>query len=91
MGNTTDRFDNLARQGNITAPAVITPENQFKASFIVPNPSKTLKVRIKEGVSLEIAIRDAYRYLESQEEYTRIEFRYYKNYMVVAKLKEDEN
>jgi phage-related protein len=68
--------------------------------FKVPGP-KTLKVDIKEGAiistsvdnidALGYAVTQARNYLNSQDQYLRIEFKWDRNYIVVAKLKGEKD
>ena len=52
--------------------------------------SKTKKVTVKDGILMLDAITHAHSWLLAQEEYNRIEFKFGKCYIVLAKLKENE-
>ena len=57
--------------------------------FIIPKLTKTLKLQPKVAETLGSLIEYAQEYLNYQNEYTRIEFKYDRNYIIVAKLKEN--
>lgn len=65
------------------------PIPQIPLSFHTPCQNKTLKLKPKSGSPLEVLVSDAYKYLWNQTEYNRIEFKYNKSYIVVAKLKDE--
>lgn len=63
--------------------------NPLPLGFRIPGP-KTLKTEVDTSViSLSQAIENARQYLNNQTQYTRIEFKYERNYIVIAKLKEN--
>ena len=54
-------------------------------------PGKTLKLKVKEGETLERSVLAAYRYVSNpRQEFNRIEFKYGDCYVVVARLKEEK-
>lgn len=55
--------------------------------FSVPGP-KTLKPDVDETLGLAHLVTEARTYLNGQTQYTRIEFKFERNWIVVAKLKE---
>lgn len=64
---------------------------KLEEKFIVPKQSKTLKLQPRHEQSLGSLVESAEEHLWSQEEFNRIEFRYNKTYVVVAKLKDRED
>lgn len=57
--------------------------------FEINKPSKTLKIKLKDGYTYNEGVTDAARYLAqgNEEDYTRVEFKYGNLYFVVARLK----
>ena len=71
-------------------PKMNNPDSLFpnQLSIVFEVPGKTLKLKVKQGTLVEDAFKHALVYLNSQDMYTRIEFKHGTNYIVVAKLKE---
>ena len=67
------------------------PSTELRRSFVLPKETSTMKVKLRDGEVLETATLRAFRYvLDNTDGITRIEFRYGKAYIVVARLKEDQ-
>lgn len=56
--------------------------------FKLPPIKKTLKTKIKKGISLESAVKKAFLYVKdgNEENYNRVEFPFEGCYIVVAKM-----
>lgn len=73
---------------NTSMPTVTIPSPlQLPLGFKVPGP-KTLKPEADQSKPLGILITDLQQWLNSQDQYTKVEFKYGRNYIVVAKLKD---
>lgn len=64
------------------------PKVSLDDVFNIPKPSKTLKLEPKAAQSLGSLTESAQFFLNSQSEYTKVEFKYDRNYIVIAKLKD---
>ena len=60
---------------------------QLPLGFSLPGP-KTLKPTVDESKGLAYLVTEARTFLNNQTQYTRIEFKFESNYIVVAKLKD---
>lgn len=63
---------------------------KLEDKFILPKPNKTLRLQPKVAQQLGPLVEYAQEFLWNQQEYNRIEFKYDRTWIVVAKLKDEE-
>lgn len=61
--------------------------NHLTEAFVAPG-SKTLKIEPKQGTTLMECVKNAYHYLEQWPFHTKVEFKYGRFYIVIARLKD---
>lgn len=64
--------------------------DQLNLAFVTKPPYKTLKLQLRDGISLVEATQIAYNYISNpRTEHNRVEFKFGECYVVVARLKRE--